>query len=92
MTEILVEPLGENAFQVTVSEDASQTSHRVTADPAYLETLASGRSTRAVVSASFRFLLDREPKEAILRSFDLRVIERFFPEFGPRLSGYLHEE
>ena len=27
------------------------------------------------------FLLDREPKEAILRVFDISVIRRYFPDF-----------
>jgi hypothetical protein len=30
---------------------------------------------------SFRFLLAREPKESILRSFGLSTIVRYFPEF-----------
>jgi hypothetical protein len=33
------------------------------------------------VRRSFEFLLAREPKESILRSFDLPVIGRYFPEF-----------
>lgn len=38
-------------------------------------------SPEALVKESFRFLLEREPKEAILRSFDLMVIGRYFPEY-----------
>ena len=34
-----------------------------------------------LVAASFAFLLAREPREAILRSFDLPVIERYFPGY-----------
>jgi hypothetical protein len=33
------------------------------------------------VRACFDFLLEREPKESILRSFDVTVIGRYFPEF-----------
>jgi hypothetical protein len=42
-----------------------------------------------VVEAAFRFLLDREPKEAILSRFDITVISRYFPEFERELPGYL---
>jgi hypothetical protein len=47
-------------------------------------------SPEALVTESFRFLLEYEPKEAILISFDLPVIRRYFPRFereiGKRLS------
>ena len=34
-----------------------------------------------LVRRSFEFLLAREPKESILRSFDLPVIGGYFPEY-----------
>ncbi len=34
-----------------------------------------------LVRRAFVFLLEREPKESILRVFDLTVISRYFPEF-----------
>lgn len=34
-----------------------------------------------LVRRSFEFLLAREPKESILRSFELPVIGRYFPEY-----------
>jgi hypothetical protein len=42
-----------------------------------------------LVHASFRFLLDREPKESILREFDLAVIARYFPEYNSKIGEYL---
>lgn len=54
-----------------------------------LDRLADGRSAAEVVTAAFQFLLDREPKEAILRTFDLSVISRYFPAFERELSGYM---
>jgi hypothetical protein len=42
-----------------------------------------------VLQSAFAFLLDREPKEAILRRFDLAVISRYFPEFESELPRYL---
>ena len=41
------------------------------------------------VEAAFRFLLDREPKEAILSRFDVSVISRYFSDFEMKLSRYL---
>ena len=35
----------------------------------------------ALLTASFRYLLEREPREAILRRFDLADIERYYPAF-----------
>jgi hypothetical protein len=39
-------------------------------------------SPEALVEASFRFLLEREPKDSILREFALGVIERYFPDYA----------
>jgi hypothetical protein len=71
-------------FQVTVREERrGETRHRVTLQKAdYAELVADKASPEALVKESFRFLLQREPKESILRSFDLTVIGRYFPEYG----------
>lgn len=48
------------------------------------ERWGSGEGAEAVqelVRRSFDFLLEREPPESILRTFDLAVIERYFPEY-----------
>jgi hypothetical protein len=41
------------------------------------------------VRKSFLFLLEREPKESILRSFDLTVISRYFPEYEREITRRL---
>jgi hypothetical protein len=85
MAEIEVRPIGEQdgyEFEVTVRERRGSTQHRVTLSQADYERLAAGQaSPEALVAESFRFLLEREPKESILRSFDLTVISRYFPEY-----------
>ncbi len=69
-------------FQVTVKDGRGETRHRVTLQKADYEDLVGERaSPEALVRESFQFLLEREPKEAILRSFDLTVIGRYFPEY-----------
>lgn len=69
-------------FQVTVTEGRGETQHQVTLRKADYERLAGGQATpEALVTESFRFLLERESKESILRSFNLTVIGRYFPEY-----------
>lgn len=77
-------------FQVAVRERGSVTHHRVTLGKADYERLAGDRaSPEALVAESFRFLLEREPKEAILRSFDLTVIGHYFPEYERQIKKRL---
>jgi len=77
-------------FEVTVRERRSETHHRVTLRKADYERLAGGKaSPEALVSESFRFLLERESKESILRSFNLTVIGRYFPEYEREIAKRL---
>lgn len=78
---VSVKPLGGSKYKVTVEEGGSRTEHEVTATPAVVEQYAPGAAPERLVEASFDFLLEREPKEAILRRFDLPVIERYFPDY-----------
>ena len=69
-------------FQVTVKEGKGESRHRVTLRKGDYQELAAGKaSPEDLVTESFRFLLERESKESILRSFDLMVIGRYFPEY-----------
>ena len=77
------------AFHVTVREGASATQHVVRASADALQSLAPGVAPERAIEAAFRFLLDREPKEAILASFAIGVISRYFPEFEAELARYL---
>ena len=77
-------------FQVTVKEGGSQTQHRVTLSEDDYQRLSGGEaSPEALVEESFRFLLEREPKESILRSFDLLVINRYFPSYEREIPSRL---
>lgn len=68
--------------EVTVREPGSETRHAVTVTRADLARYAPGADSPAdLVRRSFEFLLAREPKESILRSFELPVIGRYFPEY-----------
>jgi hypothetical protein len=68
------------------------TQHRVTVRPAYLQELGvAGASAPEVLQKSFEFLLEREPNTSILSTFDLREIERYFPEFRQEIPRRLQE-
>ena len=76
---------------VTLGDDAGATTHDVSVDRDTLDDLAPGTPPEELVRASFEFLLEREPREAIMRSFELPIIGRFFgdyrDEMGRRLVG-----
>jgi len=69
-------------YEVVVREGGSQTSHRVKLKKEYYIELTEGRTAPdELVRKSFEFLLENEPKESILGSFDLSVIARYFPKY-----------
>jgi hypothetical protein len=68
--------------QVTVAHRGSETRHSVTLTRADFQRLTtSGGTPEGLVRRSFEFLLAREPKESILRSFALPDIRKYFPEY-----------
>lgn len=71
-------------FDVDVQDGGGETHYQVTMSQATFERLSDGKATpEACVHAAFLFLLDREPKDSILRRFDIAVIERYFPNSSP---------
>lgn len=73
--------MDKNNFQVTVI-DRSTTTHHVTVQDSYLQTLSADPVDPAyLVKKSFEFLLARESNTSILRHFDLSVIAHYFPEY-----------
>lgn len=79
--------IGEDLYQVDVRDGDSSTTHEVSVDPRYAARIAPGAEPTTLVEASFRFLLEREPKESILRSFDLPLIGRYFPEYESEMRA-----
>jgi hypothetical protein len=67
--------------EVDVVDGGSTTHHAVEVSTGELDRWGRGRSVEELVRESFRFLLDREPKESILREFKLSVISRYFPDY-----------
>ena len=72
---------GGHRCEVEVSDGGSASRHVVRVSQNEFERWGRGRTVEDLVRDSFRFLLEREPKESILREFDLSVIKRYFPEY-----------
>jgi hypothetical protein len=81
MTSITVRHESGDRYAVDVGEPGDTSRHVVTATAAHLGSLGLTAAPEAVIEESFRFLLEREPKESILTQFELPVIGRYFPEY-----------
>jgi hypothetical protein len=92
---IKVERTGEGdplEFEVLVNVGTGETRHRITMGRDTCKRLTMEMHTpEHCIKAAFKFLLDREPKESILRRFDITVISRYFPEFERELPRYLSQ-
>ena len=93
MAEIAVELAADGdgwVATVEVREGGGASRHVVTVARAVRDSLAGeGGDPATLVEQSFRFLLEREPKEAILSRFDLPVIGRYFPEYEREIADRL---
>lgn len=88
--QIIVQPEDETRFEITVREDGSETRHMVTVERDYARKLAGGKTpVEELIRRSFEFLLEHEPKESILRQFDLKDICRYFPEYESEIRDRL---
>jgi len=95
VTEILVartpgDPDAERfltRYHVEIREGETATEHDVTLSRGDFDRLAGDRTPESFIRDCFAFLLGREPKESILRSFDVSVIGRYFPEFERTIAS-----
>jgi hypothetical protein len=90
--DITTTPTSEGWLCDVTVGNGDTTRHRVRVTPSDLARLAPGASDpEDLVQASFDFLLGREPRESILREFDLTVVARYYPDFEqeikPRQAG-----
>jgi hypothetical protein len=88
MAEISVTRIDDETFRVEVG-NGSSTVHTVTVTADDAARLAPGCDVETLVAESFRFLLEREPNESILRRFVLPVISRYFPEYDQEITRRL---
>ena len=83
---ITVKQINNITFEVIVTSEVT-TIHKVTVPQAYYEKLTNNKVTPEVlVERSFEFLLEREPNTSILRTFELSVIGRYFPEYEKTIT------
>lgn len=74
-------------FIVEVGENSDKIGYSVRVDREYWEKLTSGRhKPEELVRRSFLFLLQREAKTSILRSFNLHEIPYYFPEYEDEMK------
>jgi len=76
-------------FEVTIKDSSGASRHRISVSRADVARLGAGADAESLVVASFRFLLDREPKESILSSFNITTISDYFPDFETQLAACL---
>jgi hypothetical protein len=75
---------------VTIGGDAAATTHHVSVGTDDLRRFApDGATPERLVVESFAFLLEREPRESILRAFELPVIGRYFPGYEAEIRRRL---
>ena len=71
----------KGVFNVGVTSDET-TEHIVELSEVYYKQLTSGKiTTEELIKRSFEFLLKRESNTSILSSFELSVINNYFPEY-----------
>jgi len=89
MAEITVTHESGDEYLVQVREAGESTRHTVTVDAAALERFGGGVTAERLLEESFGFLLEREPKEAILRRFEIAVIGQYFSEYAGEIRRRL---
>jgi hypothetical protein len=69
-------------YEVEIRDNGTSSLHRVKVGREDYEKLTGGRiPPEVLVEKSFEFLLEREPKESILKSFNLSIISNYFREY-----------
>lgn len=76
-------------FAVTVTDSKGQSTHNVSMAKDFLMRIGASHQPEKVVKKSFEFLLEREPKEAILQEFDITAISHYYPNFISELEKRL---
>jgi hypothetical protein len=90
MVRVSAEMKGEDWLcEVNVDHAGQRTRHAVTVKRADLERWGEGIArgdVEGLIARSFDFLLEHEPPNAILASFDLSVIQSYFPDFDSAIK------
>ena len=84
--KVSIEKVGETIeariFEAIVKDGGAEQPFKVTVDKGYAKEICGDDIPLVLlVQQSFMFLLEREPVTSILRDFNLREIEHYFPEY-----------
>ena len=78
---IKVIKINEIIFEVIIIKDTT-TKHKVNLSNKIYQDLCNSKIPEIdLIVESFKFLLERESNESILREFNLEIIETYFPEY-----------
>ena len=78
--------------QITVRDERDTSRHDVLvgqADAADLAAAIEATHVERLVEETFDYLLEREPKESIMATFELPVVERYFPGYRDEMRRRL---
>ena len=79
--EVLINNLSKDKFQIFVN-NKQKTMHQVyLSDEVHLEFTNNKILKKELIKFSFAFLLERESNTSILSSFELNIINKYFPEY-----------
>tara|TARA_Y100000310_G_C20654072_1_gene801058 strand:- start:927 stop:1199 length:273 start_codon:yes stop_codon:yes gene_type:complete len=86
--EIKVNKRSDDEYLVVItSDDGSSTEHIVNVSDEVHQKLTGGIcSKELLIEKSIEFLLEREPKEAILQGFEIMKIAEYFPEYPDEIK------
>lgn len=84
--QIKITKLENDIYEVNVQTVDAETSHQVTLTDEYWRELTSDISKEELIENSFKFLLGRESNTSILKTFDLKEINNYFPEFEEEIK------
>lgn len=74
--------------EVALRHGSREQHHHVRVPEVAWRKLTGGRApVEDLVRASFDFLLEREPPEAILQAFEITVIPRYFPDYERAMAA-----
>ena len=92
MEQIIIQSMSKEGdvyhLQVELAAGEKRRMYDVTVQEEYFQKLAHGDMTpEQLVKKSFVYLLSKEPSSAILRTFDLSVIQQYFPDYEATIMG-----
>lgn len=89
ITIITITTINSTTFEVTV-QSRTTTTHQVTLTATYYKKLTNEQVTaEELLKTSFKFLLERESNTSILSSFELPLINRYFPDYEKTIQEQL---